>query len=303
MRSIFFGTWQTSSSSWSTTNIDDVKDGLTYAIEQGVANFDTAPSYADGLAEASLGDISKNSEQKIRIMTKIPPDMLASTLVHKSINNSLNRLRVETIDTVFIHWPAGSMGTDLIPVEETLNTLEELRKAGKILNIGLSNFETKEIIDITQSYRIDAIQNCYSLLWRSPELGLLDFTRKNNIPFYAYSPVAAGLLFLRQFEDIFESDSDHRKYIKLLGVHGDQVKATIKLLLSYYDKNILAEVGIRWLLSKGVIPILGIKNKDTINFAIRAMALGPLDPLEVMKLDNLTQSLKESIGEDYCLWG
>ena len=306
MSSIFLGTWQASSSSWSTSDTTSVRDAMAHALEVGVTGFDTAPGYADGVAESMLGELLPSApSSEVRIFTKVPPDMLTAPLVRKSVEASLQRLGVDCVDTVFIHWPAGSMGTDLVPVDETLDALDALRDEGKIAHVGLSNFSTAETREILARRRIDAFQHCFSLLWRAPEYGLLDLAHEHDIRFYAYSPVATGLLFLRRIDDVLAAESDHRKHTKLFGTHAQHTRSAVQALSERYsgDGAALAVASLRWLLAKQAIPILGIKDRRSVELAMSAMEGGPLPDEDVAQLDLLTRQIKEIVGEDYCLWG
>ncbi len=305
MARIILGTWQLSSSSWSTVDPAEVRSAIAYAIERGLSTFDTAPGYADGTAEPILGEIAAGTGADVRFISKVPPDMLRADLVRKSVEGTLEHLGVDSLDTVFIHWPAGSMGTELVPVEETLDALEALRSEGKISRIGLSNFSADEVRGVLMNHRIDALQHCYSLLWRACEFGLADIAREHRLTLYAYSPAATGLLFLRDIRQVVDAESDHRKHTKLYGKHAAAIASTLSVLSDRHGKDgrTLATAGMRWLIAKGAVPILGIKNADTVDFALAAAAAGPLDTAEVAELDALTTELKETIGEDYCIWG
>ncbi|MDQ3287634.1 MAG: aldo/keto reductase [Pseudomonadota bacterium] len=306
MSSIYLGTWQASSSSWSTSDIASVRDAVAHALDSGLTCFDTSPGYADGAAESLLGELLPRVSSGLgRVLTKVPPDMLTAPLVRKSVEDSLQRLRTDCVDTVFIHWPAGSMGTDLVPVDETLDALDALREEGKIAHVGLSNFSAAEARQILARRRIDAFQHCYSLLWRAPEHGLLDLAREYDVRFYAYSPVATGLLFLRKIDDVLAAESDHRKHTKLFGAHAQHTRDTVQQLSERYcgDGAALAVASLRWLLAKQATPILGIKDRRSVELATAAVQAGPLPEEDVACLDALTCQLKEIVGEDYCLWG
>ena len=206
---------------------------LDYAIDQGINFIDTAEIYpvpvkqeTYTLTETYIGNwlAQKKQRDKIILATKV-----AGTSTHLSwvregkaclnkinietaLNDSLKRLKTDYIDLYQIHWPDrktnffGQLGYKpaqediFIPIEETLDILNNQIKQGKIRNIGLSNetpWGTMQYLASAKEKKQIApvsIQNPYNLLNRTYEIGMAEISHRENIGLLAYSPLAFGLL-------------------------------------------------------------------------------------------------------------
>jgi aryl-alcohol dehydrogenase-like predicted oxidoreductase len=130
----------------------------------------------------------------------------------EAVNQSLRRLQTEHIDLYQLHWPdrsvnifgqrsyAHAAGEDTVEIEVTLRALESLVKAGKIRHIGVSNespWGLGRFLQLAEQYglpRVASIQNAYSLLNRHFEMGLSEFSLREDVGLLAYSPLAFGVL-------------------------------------------------------------------------------------------------------------
>src|SRR4030095_4981438 len=208
---------------------------LDYALEQGVNLIDTAEMYAVpprvetyGSTERIIGSwLRKNGRRdKIVLCTKVAGAGRALNIdyvrggkacldrrnILEAIESSLQRLQTDYIDVYQLHWPDrstnffGHLGyrhkenEDTVPIEETLEVLTELVRAGKIRHVGLSN-ETPwgmhgvlQLADQRGLARVVSIQNPYSLLNRTFEIGLAEMAIRENVGLLAYSPLAFGVL-------------------------------------------------------------------------------------------------------------
>ncbi|MFM2160892.1 MAG: hypothetical protein RLZZ383_404 [Pseudomonadota bacterium] len=212
---------------------EEAFEQLDVAIDAGVNLIDTAEMYpvapraeTQGATERILGEWLSRSGRRadVVIATKITGPgrafgwiregqtrLTAETLV-SACEGSLRRLGIETIDLYQIHWPErstnmfGQLGyvprtdADATPIEETLRGLDALVRSGKVRAIGVSN-ETPwglaaflSAADREGLPRISAIQNPYSLLNRTFEIGLAEFAHREQVGLLAYSPLAMGVL-------------------------------------------------------------------------------------------------------------
>ncbi|PSJ43925.1 NADP(H)-dependent aldo-keto reductase [Zobellella taiwanensis] len=138
--------------------------------------------------------------------------MLDRANIVRALDDSLRRLRTDYVDLYQLHWPDrrtnmfGQLGLeqldegDTVPIEETLAVLDELVRAGKIRHIGLSNetpWGVHRFLRAAETLgypRIQAIQNPYNLLNRTFEIGLSEFSLREQVGLLAYSPLAFGML-------------------------------------------------------------------------------------------------------------
>ena len=176
---------------------------IDYAVDQGINFLDTASSYIGGKGEKILGKWLKGRRDKVIIATKIfypiSDDMndrgLSRRHIMATINKSLINFNTDYIDLVYMHAP--DYETEL---EETLDTLTSLVRAGKIRYLGVSNYAAWQIADILaisdkKGYIKPIVsQNVYNLLLRDVEFELLPCLKAHKMGMVAYNPIAAGLL-------------------------------------------------------------------------------------------------------------
>ena len=165
-------------------------------ISQGYAEFDTAYVYNNGDSEKFLGHAIKN-KKKLVISTKVNP-RVTGKLDKKSIkfqfSESLKRLGVSKVDILYLHFPDPST-----PIRETLEAISELKNDGQINELGLSNYSSKEvksICEMCEKYNLlmpSVYQGLYNCLSKHVE-ELFITIRNYKIRFYAYNPLAGGIL-------------------------------------------------------------------------------------------------------------
>src|SRR5205085_8974977 len=104
-------------------------------IDLGLTLIDTAEMYGDGRSEEVVGEAIRGRRSEAFIVTKVYPHNASRPQMPKSCEASLRRLGIEAIDLYLLHWPGA------VPIEETVDTFESLRRAGKIRHWGVSNFD------------------------------------------------------------------------------------------------------------------------------------------------------------------
>ena len=199
--SIGIGTWNMGRAKWPRTIIGEKPDysedekciaALREAIKLGMWHIDTAEMYSSGHAEeivaAAIKDVPRKS---VFITTKVLPSHLKHDDIIAAAEKSLRRLKLEYVDLYLIHWVNSTS-----QIKEAIAAMDELVAAGKVRNIGVSNFSFKQL-QLAQSYtknRIVTNQVEYNLLDRSCERDLLPYCEENGIILTAYSPLAQGKL-------------------------------------------------------------------------------------------------------------
>jgi aryl-alcohol dehydrogenase-like predicted oxidoreductase len=173
------------------------------ALDAGVNLFDTADIYGGTKSEEYLGRALGSRRGEALIATKFGgpidaerPGGASAAYVARACDESLERLGTDRIDLYQIHFP-----DQATPLEETLGALDELVRAGKVREIGCSNFSAEMLEESTRISaehgwaRFVSVQNEYSLLRRGPEKqGVLDACAKLDIAFIPYFPLASGVL-------------------------------------------------------------------------------------------------------------
>lgn len=171
------------------------------SIDSGFYVFDMADIYTG--VEEKFGSFLKKLQEsdphlasKIKIHTKCVPDksilpVLKPINIIETVERSISRLNVKRLDLVQFHWWDFKIKGYL----DAIQTLDKLKKAGKITEIGLTNFDTKRLQEIISTgVKIKSIQIQYSLVDRRVEKNMLEIAIKNNIQFYCYGTLAGGFL-------------------------------------------------------------------------------------------------------------
>jgi len=189
------GNWEFA---WGAQDDNESVSTIERALDSGINLIDTAAIYGLGHSEEVVAKALKNSPHKPYVFTKCSmrwfPDRriyrsLKAGSLQEEIEDSLRRLRVDTIDLYQIHWPNPED-----EIEEGWETLTRLKEQGKVRYIGVSNFNVKQMKRIQKIAPITSLQPPYSLLNRNIEDEVLSFCQQNNIGVINYSPMVSGLL-------------------------------------------------------------------------------------------------------------
>lgn len=170
------------------------------ALDAGITFFDTADIYGGTKSEAFLGRALDRRRNDVILATKfgmeVDPQRQGAKpdYVHRAVEDSLRRLGTDRIDLYQIHQPDATT-----PIADTLAALDDLVKAGKVREIGCSNFSAGQLREADAAVRDGAarfisVQNEYSLLHREPEQEVIPECLRGGIAFIPYFPLASGLL-------------------------------------------------------------------------------------------------------------
>jgi aryl-alcohol dehydrogenase-like predicted oxidoreductase len=170
------------------------------ALDGGINFLDTADMYGTGQSEEYLADALQGHRNDVVLATKFGQSMgegkagASPAYVRQALEASLSRLRTDHIDLYQLHKPDSAT-----PIADTLGALDELVKAGKIREIGCSNFSVDQLREAAAAVKPGAahfvsVQNEYSLFHRTPEADVLPECKKSGIAFIPYFPLANGLL-------------------------------------------------------------------------------------------------------------
>lgn len=176
---------------------------LDCAFDAGINVWDTANMYTGGESERIVGRALKGRREDILLATKVghPAEGkrnsqgLSRLAILSAVEASLKRLDTDYIDLYYLHLPDNDTG-----IEETMETMTGLVKAGKIRYVGISNYAAWQIADILalcdkRGYVPPVVtQNVYNLITRGVEAELVPFMKAHGLGMAAYNPIAGGLL-------------------------------------------------------------------------------------------------------------
>lgn len=213
---VALGTWELAGNVWGAVEENAAVSTIRAAVDSGITLIDTAASYGAGRSEILVGKAMEGIRDQIVLSTKggahFNPAIngmdhdLSAAAVRRDVEDSLRRLHTDYIDLYFFHYPDPSR-----PVAEGIETLEALRKEGKIRMIGLSNYSQAELAEAMQYGTVDCAQFRYSMLTRENE-DLVKFCGDNQVGVLSYASLAGGMLSGRyKTEPVFE-EGDRRTF-------------------------------------------------------------------------------------------
>lgn len=274
----------------SKTDVSSLKPVFDAAMTAGLNLWDTATVYGMGESEKILGTLAENYDRAdVQISTKFTPQIaeMYENNVEKMAEASIQRMKCEYIDIYWIHNP--------MDVERWTPGLIPLLKSGKVKRVGVSNHNIAEIkranaILAEAGYKISAVQNHFSLLYRSSEKGgVLDYCKENGIEFWAYMVLEQGALSGKYNQrNPLPAESDRgKKYNPVL----PQLEALTNEMTAIGAKYgaTCPQVGIAWAIAKGAMPIIGATKVHHVAEAADA-AIIKLTAEEVNRLERLADA-------------
>ncbi|MDR9891057.1 aldo/keto reductase [Pseudenterobacter timonensis] len=269
---------------------------IRHALEGGINFFDTANSYSDGSSEEIVGralrDFARRDEvvvaTKVYHQTGDLPQGLSRPQILRSIDDSLKRLNMEYVDLLQIHrWDYDT------PIEETLEALNEVVKAGKARYIGASSMHASQFAEALRLQdqhgwaRFVTMQDHYNLIYREEEREMLPLCWQEGVAVIPWSPLARGRLTRPWGETTARSVSD--EFGKTLYQETEASDAQIAGRLANIAEEMgvtRAQVALAWLLGKrGVAaPIIGASREEQLDDLLQAVDL-TLTPEQVAELE------------------
>lgn len=259
-------------------------------LETGNNELDTAFIYNEGNSEIIAGKL-KAKRKSISLATKVHPKItgkLDKESIVSQLHTSLNRMNTTSIDILYFHFP-----DSIIPDEEALKTITELYKQKKIMEFGLSNYPAWLVVDLWHICTKNGwlpptvYQGRYNALSRNVEKELLPALKRLGIRFYAYNPLAGGLLSGKH-QAFDETPTSGRFALKATYRNRYWKKTLIdsvkNLAAACKQEHItLAEAAFRWLSHHSSLTsekndgiILGASNPTQLEQNIVALTKGPL---------------------------
>lgn len=294
---IVLGTW-----SWGTGAVggdqvfgnhletEELKSVFDEAMANGLNLWDTAVVYGMGASETVLSAFTKNRKREdVLISTKFTPQIAEDTEdpVADMLAGSLERFGTDYIDMYWIHNPAD--------VERWTPYLAPLIKSGKVKRVGVSNHNLSQIkraeeILSKEGVHLSAVQNHYSLLYRSSEkAGILDYCKENGIDFWAYMVLEQGALSGKYDTDhpLPEGSQRGDTYNPLL----PQIEKLVAVMRTVGDRYGVtpAQVALAWAIAKGTTPIIGVTKTAQVQDAIKAAEI-TLTEEEVKVIEEAAES-------------
>lgn len=272
---------------------------IKHAVDNGINFFDTANSYSDGSSEEIVGRALKDftRRQDIVLATKVYypvgdlPQGLSRGQILRSIDDSLRRLGTDYVDLLQIHrWDYDT------PIEETLEALNEVVKAGKARYIGASSMHSAQFAQALALQdrhgwaRFVTMQDHYNLIYREEELDMLPLCYEQGVAVIPWSPLARGKLTRPWGETTARSVSD--EVGKTLYEESEETRQNDAIIAERLA-NVAAgrnasraQIALAWLFSKPGIaaPIIGVSREHQLDDLLGAVDI-TLEPEEIAELE------------------
>ena len=291
---IGIGCWAIGSE-WGDVSPENAKDALFTSLDNGVNFFDTADVYGDGRSEKFIGEILKNTKEKIYVATKAGRRLDPHVSEGYNLNNieafidrSLLNLGIDTIDLLQLHCPP----SDICGKSETYEMMDEIVKKGKIKYYGVSVEKVSEALDAIQFSNVKSIQIIFNIFRQKPNEIFFKEAKKNNVAIIVRVPLASGLLTGKMNLNSSFPKNDHRNY----NINGDSfdvgetfsginfqkgieaVKELKKLLPQDFS---LTDLALKWILSHDEVTVVipGAKNKLQAQLNTRASEMNNINTI------------------------
>jgi aryl-alcohol dehydrogenase-like predicted oxidoreductase len=304
---IGLGTWAIGGSMWGGTDDTLSVAAIRNALDAGISLIDTAPAYGFGHSEEVVGKALQGVRNRAVIATKAALDWpdgkvrrnATAARIRTEIEDSLRRLRTDRIDLYQVHWP-----DPLVPHEETATELERLRREGKILAIGVSNYSPDQMDGFRRSARLAAVQPPYNLFERAIERDVLPYAKRNGLTVLAYGALCRGLLSGRiDAGTAFGGDDLRRSDPKFQPPRFEQYLAAVKALQRFaeerHGKTVLA-LAVRWILDQGpTVALWGARRPEQLD-GIDAAFGWKLDADDLRQIDALlAEHIVDPVGPEF----
>lgn len=302
---ILMGTWQAGRDMW--TDIDDTETtrAIQVAIDAGINTIDTAAVYGKGHSEKVVGQAVAECRQQVVLATKVFANELQYDQVVAACERSLANLNTDYIDLYQIHWPSGSFGSPVVPIEETMRALNVLKDQGKIRAIGVSNFSRSQLEEAMACGDIVSLQPPYSLLWRHVETDAMPLCTANGLSILAYSPMAQGILTGKFGPDHQFKRGDHRRANRLFQEPVfSKVHKALEALTPIADHHdiTLGQLALAWVIAQpGACAIAGARNETQARENAQAAAVS-LTPEDLAAMDRISRQVTDHLDDDPVLW-
>ncbi len=286
-------------SNWGNTDADGARRLVDICLDAGLTMFDTADVYSGGESERILGEAIKGRRDKVLISTKATfrfsdePNDVGSSRFHliKSCDAALKRLGTDYIDLFQLH------GFDArTPVEETVSTLDDLVRAGKIRYLGVSNFsgwhlmKSLAVADRYGYARYVANQTYYSLIGRDYEWELMPLGADQGVGAVVWSPLGWGRLTgkIRRGAALPATSRLHATADSGPPVADEFVYRVVDALdeIARETGKTVPQIALNWLLQRPTVStvIIGARNEEQLKQNLGAVGW-TLTPEQVAKLD------------------
>jgi aryl-alcohol dehydrogenase-like predicted oxidoreductase len=314
--SISLGTWQIGGK-WGDAFNDSIADRtLNEAIDSGINFIDTADVYSNGLSEKSIGRLLKSRKEEIFVATKcgrqLQPHINQSyqpAALRKFVDDSLKNLGLETLDLIQLHCPP----TEVYYRPEIFELFNDLKKEGKIKNLGISVEKVEEALKGIEFENVTTVQIIFNLFRQRPSELFFKEAAKKNVGIIVRVPLASGLLSGKFSSTSTFTHEDHRNFNRdgaafdkgetFSGIDYETgLKAVNELKKLFPNVTNLAPIALKWILQfpevSCIIP--GASNVEQMQSNVSALSIPDFTSEQLSSMKEIYDSLIKK--EVHQLW-
>jgi aryl-alcohol dehydrogenase-like predicted oxidoreductase len=269
------------------------------AVDRGVTFFDTAQVYGPFTNEELVGEALAPVREKVAIATKFGFELSTGKstgldsrpeTIKQSVDRSLARLRVDSIDLLYQHRVDPN-----VAIEDVAGTVKELIEEGKVKHFGLSEAGVRTIRRAHEVQPVTALQSEYSLWWREPEDEILPVLEELGIGFVPFSPLGKGFLTGKIDVNTTFDSSDFRNTVPRFDADARQANlGFVELLRSVAERKDAtpAQIALAWLLAQKpwIVPIPGTTKPERLEENLAAADV-ELTPDELEEIDGAASQI------------
>lgn len=283
---------------WGDVQETQLIDAVHTALENGINFFDTADTYGLGQSEKTLSKALGNRRKDVIIASKFGVRRIngqtvydnSSEWINEALEGSLKRLNTDYIDLYQVHYR-----DDKTPISVVIDTLEQLKKKGRIRAYGLSNIHEKDIPELLEHKgKFVSFQDEYSLACRKNEADMFGLANKLEMTPLTWGSLGQGILTGKYHKNTVFGVNDRRSREIYVNFHGEKLLKNLEIVqilkqIAIAHNKTISSVAIRFILDylPNSAALVGIKNK--------AQVLGNLEAMDwKLTSDEITQLLKVS---------
>jgi aryl-alcohol dehydrogenase-like predicted oxidoreductase len=300
------GTWQLGGKWGDPFRHDIAEKILNDAIDAGINFIDTADVYNDGESEKAIGRILRKRSERVYVATKcgryLNPHISESyqpKVLTEFVEDSLKRMQLETLDLIQLHCPP----TEVFYRPEIFEVFEKLKKAGKILNLGVSVEKVEEALKAIEFPNVTSVQIIFNMFRQRPAELFFKEAEKRNIGIIVRVPLASGLLTGTYNKNTTFGKGDHRNFNRdgaafdkgetFSGIDYEKGLEAVEALKSVFrEKNKLAPIALKWILMHKEIScvIPGASKPEQVEANLKALSIPDLTETEMEKIKDIYEN-------------
>jgi aryl-alcohol dehydrogenase-like predicted oxidoreductase len=299
---ISLGTWQVGGRWGDDFSHPNAEKILNFAIDRGVNFIDTADVYSNGESEKAVGKVVRSRPEQVYVATKCGRQLSPHTnkaytpeALRKFVENSLKNMGLEQLDLIQLHCPP----TEVYYRPEIFDLFEQLKKEGKIANLGVSVEKVEEALKAIEYSNVTTIQIIFNIFRQRPSELFFKEAQKKDIGIIVRVPLASGLLTGKYHKDMTFAQGDHRNFNRngeafdkgetFSGIDFNTGLEAVEEIKKTFPNQDLSLIALKWILMfKEVSCIIpGASKAEQLELNLKAVDMPVLNDSEFEKLNGI----------------